>query len=384
MKNIKITLIIVLLLCSCSNEIAGTKEDTANSNVDETTSDKRDTSYSENNQEESTTNETTDYITTYEETTYENAEEIKSVTISKYDYAFINEDFLMCFAGMDKLENIYADEDNEYFSSIDGVLFNKSKTELLAYPQGRKETEYTIPEGVTGIFVTAFSKCRLEQIHVPDSLMYYNFACEFLKEIEWSKNAVHVGVISSKVITEIVFPDTVTTIGNQYSAFYGCENVKKVVISKNIETIDGYPFENMKNLEEIIVDSENEHFTMYNGVLCTKDLSRMIKLPPKSNVKKIIIPKNIEFADLGVFANNEFIETVVIEEGAGKYIDFNLMSPYNGDFDGCVNLKSIYVPESFLFDEWVVRDCPNVTIYTVSGSSAEKTAIENNIPYVIQ
>jgi hypothetical protein len=42
------------------------------------------------------------------------------------------------FKGCSNLVNIYVDESNAYFSSIDGVLYNKDATRLVAFPEGRK------------------------------------------------------------------------------------------------------------------------------------------------------------------------------------------------------------------------------------------------------
>ncbi len=58
------------------------------------------------------------------------------------------------------LKEIIVDKDNPVYSSRDGVLFNKDRTELLYYPDGRELQEYTIPETVSEISDNAFSSCR--------------------------------------------------------------------------------------------------------------------------------------------------------------------------------------------------------------------------------
>jgi BspA type Leucine rich repeat region (6 copies) len=54
--------------------------------------------------------------------------------------------------------NISVDPANQYFSSADGVLFNKNQTALLYYPQFSLVGNYTIPNSVTNIGVSAFNK----------------------------------------------------------------------------------------------------------------------------------------------------------------------------------------------------------------------------------
>ncbi len=55
------------------------------------------------------------------------------------------------------VEGIIVDEENEFYSSIDGVLFNKNKTELLQYTWGSGATFYEVPESVTSIAAEAFA-----------------------------------------------------------------------------------------------------------------------------------------------------------------------------------------------------------------------------------
>lgn len=65
------------------------------------------------------------------------------------------------YGRMGNFDNILAvnvPDDNPYYSSEDGILFNKDKTVLLYYPISKKDiTSYSIPESVTEIGNGAFS-----------------------------------------------------------------------------------------------------------------------------------------------------------------------------------------------------------------------------------
>ncbi len=71
------------------------------------------------------------------------------------------------------LTTINVAADNEYYTSVDGVLFDKGKTELVAYPIGNSRTSYDIPEGVEYIDDYAFEGSeKLTGISIPESAGY--------------------------------------------------------------------------------------------------------------------------------------------------------------------------------------------------------------------
>lgn len=87
-----------------------------------------------------------------------------------------------------RLKNINVSEKNTKFASIDGVLFDKDKKTLIQYPIARKDSCYTVPDGVTIIQNQSFTGVtHLESIIIPESVNYiekYAFnVCLELKHI---------------------------------------------------------------------------------------------------------------------------------------------------------------------------------------------------------
>ncbi len=114
------------------------------------------------------------------------------------------------------LESIWVDAENEAYCDIDGVLFTKDKSTLVAYPRGR-QGEYNIPEGVQKIGVLAFYKRRkLSSVTLPESLkeieVHAFLGCDSLKTVishnptppalDWSPNDAYSNVFGQ------VKPDT--------------------------------------------------------------------------------------------------------------------------------------------------------------------------------
>ncbi len=69
------------------------------------------------------------------------------------------------------LVEIHVDESNPYFSSLDGVLYNKAKTELLCYPTGKTEAVYTFPDTLQTVRnIACYGNNHLQQITFPEGL----------------------------------------------------------------------------------------------------------------------------------------------------------------------------------------------------------------------
>ena len=133
------------------------------------------------------------------------------------------------FEGCTSLTNIIVDKSNEYYTSVDGVLYNKDKSKLLCYPAGKKETSFEIPNGVTSIGHNAFEKCRrLKSIILNGVTSIGDFAFE-----------------DCSSLTSITIPDSVTSIG--YSAFVACDSLDTVYYSGTRE-----------QKEKINIDGGNE------------------------------------------------------------------------------------------------------------------------------
>ena len=63
------------------------------------------------------------------------------------------------FKGCSNLNGVTVAAENPNYCSEDGILFNKTKTELLFYPAVKTQSSYSIPNSVTSIDVGAFYGC---------------------------------------------------------------------------------------------------------------------------------------------------------------------------------------------------------------------------------
>ncbi|MDR1371609.1 MAG: leucine-rich repeat domain-containing protein [Dysgonamonadaceae bacterium] len=131
------------------------------------------------------------------------------------------------------LDDISVDGGNTYYISEGGVLFNYDRTTIIQYATGKRDANYTVPDGVTGIEHDAFSRCEhLVKITVSSSVTYigqFAFAgCILLREIN--------------------IPAGVTVIGS--NAFLFCTSLTSVINSNPTPQIidDVFKFINTGNI----------------------------------------------------------------------------------------------------------------------------------------
>lgn len=155
------------------------------------------------------------------------------------------------FENNQKLKRFDVSPENEYYCSVDGVLFTKDMKQLLFYPLAKgvtevektasdgktqkvKESTYTVPDGVEIIATKAFYKCSvISEIVLPDSVTEIRekafFKCSAMENFSLPENVTLIekdafGYCSS--LKEITIPKGVTAIGDY--AFFNCTSLTTV------------------------------------------------------------------------------------------------------------------------------------------------------------
>lgn len=90
-----------------------------------------------------------DGITTIGSSAFYDCISLTSVNISK-NLTSLSSD---AFSGCINLKEFDVSDENEKSKSISGVLFSKDEKQLILYPVGKINQEYTIPDNVECIYV---------------------------------------------------------------------------------------------------------------------------------------------------------------------------------------------------------------------------------------
>ena len=132
------------------------------------------------------------------------------------------------FYGCTSLKSLSVDSDNEYYYSVDNVLYSKNDNRLMYYPEGLENENVELPSGVNKIAPLAFKNRNVKSLKLPDTvteIMYLAFSgCTSLAYVN--------------------IPESVKSIGTQGdgNTFSNCPNLKAVTIPSSVETIREHSF----------------------------------------------------------------------------------------------------------------------------------------------
>ena len=142
--------------------------------------------------------------------------------------------------------------------------------------------------------------------------------------------------------------------------------------------INSEAFSDCGKLEKIYVESGNEYYTVSDGILFTKDKSRLIKCPAGAGKTSYFVPDEVTSICPGAFENCEELEFLSIPEnvssvGARAFRNTGFTSITVGEKTSLGEMSLGFADE---------KSVDNFTIYSKSGSAAEIYSLENSLNFI--
>ena len=103
---------------------------------------------------------------------FDRCSSLKTASIgSGLKYCYTQGDSRFIFSDCIALESITVSSSNNNYSSANGIMYDKKKTEILVYPQGKKDTSYTVPSTINNLYrMTTNNNPYSKTITIPSSV----------------------------------------------------------------------------------------------------------------------------------------------------------------------------------------------------------------------
>ena len=122
-------------------------------------------------------------------------------------------------------------------------------------------------------------------------------------------------------IESVVIPSTIQTL-NQYS-FSGCTKLKSVtILAENVTDLEKENFLGCTSLTEFIVNNGNASYKAVDGILFSKDLTKLIRYPQGKQGTEYTVPSTVTILETRAIDQNQYLEKIIIPdtvENVGDY-----------------------------------------------------------------
>ena len=156
----------------------------------------------------------------------------------------------------------------------------------------------------------------------------------------------------------VTIPDGVKQINN---GVFSSSSIKKIIIPSSVTSIHSWAFDSCSSLEELSVVSDNQSFVSSNGVLYSKDFSKILRFPRGKASSQFVINANVKTICDSAFYKCTSLSGVTLPSGVTSIEQYA--------FSSCSSLTSVTIPNSVTsIGDYAFYSCSSLTSVTIPNS----------------
>lgn len=258
---------------------------------------------------------------------------------------------------------VTGDTNLTYTFDSDGVLtisgigkmcdfITRDRTPWFVYRDDIKKV--VIEEGVTSVgerSLGSFENCK--EISLPSTIKRIDEFCNYVS------------------LESITLPEGLEEIDVQ--TFVNCDLLKTVTIPSTVTSIGKGAFEWCDSLYEIKVASGNSSYVDIDGVLYTKDMTKIVQYPEAKSLTSYIVPSTVTTIGEDAFYNAKNLEKIILPGGLTAIEK----SAFNGS-----GIKSMSIPAGVtVISRSAFNSCKALTTMVIPSNitKIEILAFRNNV-----
>ncbi len=286
----------------------------------------------------------------------------------------------------------------------DGKTYMVTSIERRAFEKCTSMTSIKLPEGLISIEGSAFEGCTsLSSIPFPKSLTDIGYdafeGCTSLTSITLPEGISGIRNWGVPAIT-VTIPKNLTYIENLWGFYSGFANLKEIIVDEkntsyasesgmlfnkkktkliavpagmtsvtlpaSVEHISSNAFNRLSKLSSILVASGNTRYSSEDGMLLSKDKTRLIRVPRTATSANI--PQTVRHIEYNAFEDCSSLTSITFPD--------SLRSIYGYAFSGCTSIQSIEIPSNVEEIGESIMYGSSLTNITVDESNAHYSSID--------
>lgn len=207
------------------------------------------------------------------------------------------EQMAMSFLSSNNIKNITVSEFNNYYKDINNNMYNKEGTVLIFYAAGQNDTEFIVPSGVQTI---------------------------------------------------------------ESFAFYAAINLTKITIPSTVNEVMDLAFMELLSLTEIEVSNDNMSLMSNDGVLYSKQQTKLISYPINKSQTEYVMDTSVTEIAPYAFMNNKNLQQIILSENIARIPEYA--------FYNATNLSQIDISQTQITEigEYAFYDCRNLSNFQLT------------------